>query len=361
MKKTLFTLAACSTFCTFSNAQSSVVLYGIVDAFVGKITTTNRVGAAAETKLSQNVVNGSGMSSSRWGMRGKEDLGGGLSAVFVLEGGYDLSTGASANLTPQGTSLFSRQALVGLNGGFGSLSLGRQYTAYYNLRSATNNIYNTNLFATTNTVWGVGVQDYQSLPSNSVAYMSKSYSGFSGGLSYAFGENKTATAPAEKNASILLRYASGPLLVGVAHQREKQVAGGNFYGTSTGGVAPPVTVGETRKYSVVAASYDFGVLSITGGYNIAKSETRKDKEFQAGVVVPFGAAALAAGYSRTESRGAGIRDLEGTGISLLGTYALSKRTNLYAGVINVKRQTGATAAVTNNKMQTYALGLRQTF
>ncbi|WP_415838379.1 porin, partial [Polaromonas hydrogenivorans] len=362
MKKTLIALAALGAMAGVAHAQSTVTLYGVADAYVGQVTTKTQVGAAAETRLSQNVVNGSGLSSSRWGLRGAEDLGGGLSAVFTLEGAFDISTGAVATIAPQGNTLFGRQAFVGLKGGFGTVSLGRHTTAYDTLRGITNNIYNSPTFATTASVWGVGVQDYQVRASNSVAYTSPDFAGISGAVVYGLGENKTATTDAENSASLHIKYANGPLLVGYAHQREKQVAGGNFFGTSTGVPAPVTTVTDTRKYNSLGASYNFGVANLTGGYNTAKSNTRKDKEYQLGVSVPFGAAALAAGYSRAKSEGAaGLAALKGTGFTLLGTYNLSKRTTAYAAVINTKRESGTTAAFTTTKVLTSAVGIRHTF
>ena len=366
MKKTLIALAALGAMAGVAQAQSSVTLYGVADAFVGRITTKTQVGAAAESKLSQSVVNGSGLSSSRWGLRGTEDLGGGMSAVFTLESGFDISTGANANPAAQGNTLFGRQAFVGLAGGFGTVSLGRQYTAYDALRGATNNTYDSNTFATTGTVWKTGVADYQNRASNSIAYTSPTFGGVSGAVVYGLGENKTATTSAENNASLHIKYANGPLLVGYAYQREKQIAGGNYFGANTTAVpaplpAPAVTATESRKYNLLGATYDFGVAKLVGGYNTAKNGTRDDKEYQFGVSVPFGAAALAAGYSRSKSEGSGLADLKGTGFSLLGTYSLSKRTTAYAGVTNTKVETAPTAGFTTTKVLTVATGLRHTF
>ncbi len=362
MKKTLIALAALGAMAGVAQAQSSVTLYGVADAFVGQVTTKTQVGGA-ETKLSQNVINGSGLSSSRWGLRGTEDLGGGMSAVFALESGFDISTGANANPAAQGNTLFGRQAFVGLAGGFGTVSLGRQYTAYDALRGATNNTYDSNTFATTGTVWGVGVQDYQNRASNSIAYTSPTVGGVSGGFVYGLGENKTTTASAENSASLHIKYANGPLLVGYAHQREKQVAGSNYFGSTANAPTPAVGVAttETRRYNLLGATYDFGVAKLAAGYNTAKNGTRDDKEYEFGVSMPFGAAALAAGYSRAKSEGAGLPNLKGTGYSLLGTYSLSKRTTAYAGVTNTKRESAPTAGFTTTKVLTSAAGIRHTF
>ena len=368
-----------------AHAQSSVTLYGLVDAYIGQ-TSTQRTSTVANpptaltvaannaAKLKQNVVNGSGQNNSRWGMRGTEDLGGGMKALFVLEGGFQPDTGAFATISNQGGGLFGRQAWVGLSSGFGTVGLGRQYPAYDDLRGATNMIYDSN-FATTAAVWGTGLQDYQNRSSNSIKYTSPDFAGFSGAVTYGLGENKTATTDAENVAAIHVKYANGPLLVGFAHQREKQVAGGQLFiptttigataSTVIAGVTTPTvaTFNATRKYNLLGASYDFGVAKLTAQYNQAKGETSattsaKDKEFNVGVSVPFGAAALAAGYSRSKSDAAGNNN-RGTGVSLLGTYALSKRTNLYTGFLVTKVESAN--AATETKASTFGLGVKHLF
>ena len=366
MKKTLIALAALGAMAGVAHAQSSVTLYGLVDAYVGQTSTeiTSTVAGASRAKLKQNVVNGSGQNNSRWGMRGTEDLGGGMKGLFVLEGGFQPDTGASATVSNQGGSLFGRQAWVGLSSGFGTVGLGRQYPAYDDLRGATNMIYDSN-FATTGTVWGTGLQDYQNRSSNAIKYTSPDFAGFSGAVTYGLGENKTATTDAESVASIHVKYANGPLLVGFAHQTEKQVistANSLFVSLA------PATVNSTRKYNMVGASYDFGVAKITAQYNQAKGQqinttaSASDKEVNVGVSVPFGAAAIAAGLSRAKSEGSGVGNggtNKGTGVSLLGTYALSKRTNLYTGFLVTKVETANAATAT--KASTFGLGVKHLF
>ncbi len=363
MKKTLLALATLSAIAGTAQAQSSVTLYGLVDAFVGQ-TTTETTGATPVGKLTQTVVNSSGQNNSRWGLRGTEDLGAGLKAVFGLEGGFSTDTGANATISNQGGGLFGRTTFVGLSGDFGTVTVGRLYPAYDDLRGATNMIYDTN-FATTSTVWGTGVRDYQNRSSNAVKYVSPVFSGFSGAISYGVGENKTATTDAESVTAIHVKYANGPLLVGYAYQAEKQVAGGNLFGAGAviGTPATAVAFSSNRKYNLLGASYDLGVVKLVGQYNTAKGETSatasaSDKEYQVGVVVPFGAAAVAAGYSRSKSDATNNNNT-GTGLSILGTYALSKRTNLYTGYLATKVQN--TNGRNEVKASTLGLGVKHLF
>src|SRR5215469_1174898 len=115
MKIKIFSTAAVVAFSGYAHAQSSVTLYGIVDD--GFNFVTNSGGAHL-----YSLVSG-GIQSSRWGLRGNEDLGGGLSSVFVLENGFDLNSGKLG----QGGLEFGRQAYAGLSSRYGTVTFGRQY------------------------------------------------------------------------------------------------------------------------------------------------------------------------------------------------------------------------------------------
>jgi len=359
MKKSLIALAVLAA-SGAAMAQSSVTLYGIADAYVGSNKT--EVGGVGQR---QTAVNTSGVNGSRWGLKGAEDLGGGMKAIFQLESGFSLDTGVSA----QQGQLFGRQAFVGLQSNFGTVSLGRQYTAYDNLQAATNQNYDAFTFnarngsgASNGGVAANGIQDYTSRANNSIAYTSPSFGGFSGAVVYSFGENKNAPATttpafagnvngdATDNASVHIKYANGPILVGYAYQQEKLLAVAGAQ--------------DKNKYNLVGGSYDFGVAKLTASYNTVKNNVLKDKEGQIGVSVPFGAAAISAGYARSKSEGLGI-ERTGKGYSILGTYDLSKRTRLYAGAQNTKAFIPTAAAALNTVAQTetttYGLGVRHSF
>ena len=116
MKKTLMVAALTGVFATAAHAQSSVTLYGLIDA---GITYTNNQQGHSNWKATSGSVNG-----SRWGLRGSEDLGGGLKAIFTLENGFSIMNGTNG----QGGREFGRQAFVGLSSDqFGAVTLGRQY------------------------------------------------------------------------------------------------------------------------------------------------------------------------------------------------------------------------------------------
>lgn len=125
MKKQ-FAGLACATLSATAMAQTSgVTLYGVADANLEY--TTNNAAAGSSSGHSKLAVSSGGMSPSRWGMRGTEDLGGGKQAIFALESGFTIDDGKSA----QGGRLFGRQAWVGLRDGSQQLTLGRQYTPLF--------------------------------------------------------------------------------------------------------------------------------------------------------------------------------------------------------------------------------------
>ena len=339
MKKSLIALAVLAA-SGAAMAQSSVTLYGRLDASIGQ-TTTESTGTA---EVKQTALDQSNLNTTFWGLKGTEDLGGGLKANFKLEAGFELDTGKSTG------TLFERTATVGLSGGFGAVNLGRQYTAYDALRVATNNVWDSNM-ATTGAVWATGVADYKNRIDNSIRYDSPVFSGFSGSVAYGLGENEDVAGvnigDATDNVSVHIKYAAGPLLVGYAHQEEK--------------LATLTATQVTNKYDLFGASYDFGVAKLVGSYNQADNDTYEDEEYQVGVSVPFGAFTVAAGYSNASSKRAGFADLDSDGYTLVGTYDLSKRTTLYAGYKQADVEKHTAGGISTVETSTYAMGVRHTF
>lgn len=328
---------AASTF-----AQSSVTLYGIADAFVGQKSTGT--GAA---KVKRNVVDSDGLANSRWGLRGSEDLGGGLTANFQFESLFDITTGATTQVAtaPAATStqLFSSQAWVGLSGSFGTVRLGRQVTPFHSYVGQINNLYDATAFSTTGTVWGLGnLPNYFGRFDNSVSYETPSLGGVIAKVAHGFGEDKTALVTGSKNTSLNIKYTRGPLLVGYSFQQQGGIVGTN-----------------TTKYNLVGGAYDFGVARLVAAYNTARRDSIRDEEWQTGVSVPFGAASIAVGYGRSKGEINSASANKGVGYSLLGTYDMSKRTRLYTGL---RKTTAKNAAgTTTNETSTYGVGVIHRF
>src|ERR1700738_1089878 len=123
MKKTFLALGVVGLTTGVAHAQSSVTLYGLIDAGLTYVTN-ERVGTTGTTGHSNFAMTDGSINRSRWGLRGSEDLGGGLKAIFTLENGFTIKNGALG----QNSRMFGRQAFVGLaSDQFGTVTLGRQY------------------------------------------------------------------------------------------------------------------------------------------------------------------------------------------------------------------------------------------
>jgi predicted porin len=356
MKKTLVALATLAA--TASFAQSSVTMYGWADMWFGQ--TTTGIGAG---KLSQTRLNSGGINGSRFGLRGSEDLGGGMAANFVFENGFSLDTGvtstsnagvltggaAAGSATPAAAAgtvdaIFGRQAFVGLSGGFGNVRLGRQYSAYDDLRGGTDTLGHSSFSSTVaNGAWeNVGLH-YTFRVNNMMRYETPNMGGFSAAVGYGLGENKTATRSADSVTSMHARYANGPIVAGLALQTEKN-------GTAL----------TSLKNTLFAGSYDLGAAKINLGINNASATGGlKDKEFQAGVTVPLGATSVALAYGSSKASTAGVTTAKGTTLGLQAIYSLSKRTSVYGGLVNTDIKNGA--GVKTNKLAVTAVGLRHNF
>lgn len=339
MKKSLIALAVISA-TGAAMAQSSVELFGRLD--VGYSSNSVKVdgvksymaGTNTSAGSTQQGINSSNLNTQFWGLRGTEDLGGGLKAMFMLQSNFNTDTGAL------GGQMFDREAWLGLSGGFGTVKLGRNYTAYDTVRAATNHTLNSNINVTS-VVSGVGVADFALRNSNSIRYEAPKMGGFNAAVSYGFGENKTTAESSRDTTSLALWYTEGPLLVAFGHQREEDTAANG-----------------DRKYTMVGGSYNFGIASLTGSYETSKQLGRKDKNYQFGVNVPMGAFSFHVGYADGQTKDGGVK-ADSSGYALVGTYALSKRTTAYAGYESTKVENNAGTSTT--KVTNLALGLRHTF
>jgi predicted porin len=264
MKKSLLALAALGAFAGVAHAQSSVTLYGIVDE--GFNINTN-AGGKHLYNLSSGVLQG-----SRWGLRGTEDLGGGLKAIFVLENGFDTNTGKLG----QGGLLFGRQAFVGLSSNYGSITLGRQYD------SAVDYVGPLEV----GDQWGGYItahpgdldnlnNDYR--VNNSIKFTSNNYNGLTFGGLYSLGGVAGETGR-NQIFSLGAGYANGPLVLGAAYLNARNPAV-SFFGNNTSTPTPsavtsPVIAGYTsaNTYQVIAAggAYTFGAATIGGTYSNTK-------------------------------------------------------------------------------------------
>jgi predicted porin len=203
MKKQVIALAVSAAFAAPVFAQTTVTLYGLIDE---GFDYTNSVGGKSLSELQSGYAQG-----SRWGLKGTEDLGGGLKAVFQLENGFNVNNGKLG----QGGLMFGRQAYVGLsNDTYGTVTVGRQYDSLvdYLAQTTANGNWAGYLFSHP---YDNDNTDNSFRVNNTVKYASPSFAGFQAGGTYSF-SNDTNFAN-NRQYSIGGQYANGGLLVAAAY------------------------------------------------------------------------------------------------------------------------------------------------
>jgi predicted porin len=357
-------------------AQSSVTMYGIVDAGLVYQSSQTSLGSTvnghSNVKLGQNIWNG-----NRLGFKGLEDLGGGTLAVFTLESGFNLLSGTQQFANAG----FSRQAFVGLtNASYGTLTAGRQYTSYYSLVGP----YGPTTWLTG--YFGAHAGDIDNLDviyrvNNSLVYKSPAFYGLTVSGSYSPGAVPGSFSRGS-SWSAALRYSSGPLGVAAGVERfNNSTLGGGAWGansTLNSGGQPGVSA-LTNGYQTAAAQQRFavaGAYALSAAWNVsvsysnvqyipgAGSAYRDEAIFNTfGAVLHFRvtvAADLAAGYSITRATKANsiASAAQYEQFNLAESYNLSARTMLYAlqGFQRARGQTLGTAGAGNVINATATIG-----
>jgi predicted porin len=262
--KKIVILMALTCLAEAAQAQSSVTLYGVAD---DGITYTNNQGGHANYQTFSG-----GLGGSKFGLLGSEDLGGGTSAIFQLESGYDLNSG---KLGYNGR-LFGRQAYVGLSGNYGSVRLGRQYDFMVtNLQPLTSSLaFGGSLSSHAGDVDGI----WGTYPvNNTVKYVSPTYRGITAGALYSFG-GVAGSVGASRQYGFGLSYANGPLKLAAAYLYVNNPAVTRFDGATaataggafTNPVANPIYSGYATAQSMetlgVGGNYQFGATTLGALY-----------------------------------------------------------------------------------------------
>jgi predicted porin len=354
MKQKLAALAVLAA-CGAVHAQSSVTLFGVLDA-----TLAYGQGEGGDKIQLTN----SGTSSSRLGIRGSEDLGGGLSASFWLEAGInnDDGQGAATNSNNQASGAgagvngrqgltFNRRSTVSLAGSWGELRLGRDYTGHYRNRTDMDPFGTLGVGNSQANVGTLGGQT-STRASNAIGYFLPSgLGGFLGQAQVYFGENLGGT-PTEDDGSgysLRLAYAAGGLLVSGAFATQ-QFAAGDIVSTNLGAI------------------YDFKMVKLMGAVYRDKTESAvsfSGEGYIVGGIVPVGSGEFKLAFSRYGSD-AGLEP-ETKKLALGYVHNLSKRTALYATYARVTNSGGATTALNgsvtgpNQDSSGFDLGLRHSF
>ena len=419
MKKTWVALAVAGAFVAgTAQAQSSVTLYGILDVnymWQEGPAVTSQAGVTPRViqQESWSAINGGHQSGNRWGLRGSEDLGGGMSAIFTLESGFDIDRGTSgqtyagqgnlcqnsttgvitavtppqtcptgttaisgATATSASTRLFGRQAFAGISTGMGAVVAGRLAT----FSSGTGSF---DMFGRVDPfLTGFGLASLGSTfisanalrIDNAIAYQSPKFAGFQAGIGYSTRVDGTELAPSGYNSSgwiSAVNWEAGPFFVSVTYDA---VDGGDII---TGGSRP------NQKHLQVGGTFDLGPLRFHAAYadqsNIGAVPNAQvgsgtfvtlpagfdydNTAWMLGLTWKLGAFTLMGSYQASNADGrtiAGVNFEPDYNVYGVGaTYNLSRRTNLYASYAS--RDANGTLLDNTFNFKQLALGMRHLF
>jgi len=399
MKKSLLALATLGAFAGAAQAQSSVSVYGVMDASYTGIESNVTTTAGAKTTVSnRNTVNGDGgLSTSRLGFRGVEDLGGGLSAQFVLE--YDLinigtgGTGDAGAQNASGTSGAStstsrgfgpRYSYIGLSDkALGTLRLGRQETPIHgvvagNLAGGANNVLGS-LYSSLDSVnqltaaQSPAVRPHDVFVDNAVTFISNNMNGVTVQLQTA----QNAHSASQTTPSAGTQVSGGS--IGYTGVKNLNVG----FGYLVSGVTTANTSNIKRTTSALGANYDFGVAKLfvvhtnnkIESLNLLTNKVLGDTKLtEVGVNAPLskvinvfgsyftGTRSTQSGSTSVVASNTGVSSAaDAKGFQLGTTYAFSKRTTAYGiyGTQEIKGKNEANGAKVDGTM--FSLGLRHSF
>jgi predicted porin len=364
MKKSLIALAALSAFATAAQAQSSVTVYGVVDMGYGsKDYSNNNYTAGANGTVQQ--VQGGALSSQRLGFRGTEDLGGGLTANFVMES----TAGADTNLSN------GREYRVGLSSKtMGSLEIGKSKTVSqlmmerYTAGGANNWVGEAWNYGADTTDFGSGVAKVEQLPvkdftqdrATGFHYNSPVMSGIAVGLTYANTTNKDQNGAASLNTKSVLQD------IALVYTGVQNLSIGVSQGTEKSRAAT-ATAETTDKVTQFGASYVFGPATVYGQYVKAENESTAGAQTRALDGTQFGVKyavnakvtlhAQMGSVDEESTAGTKTHDRESTQFG--AQYAFSKRTTGY--VMYGTQESKLLSSGVTNEVKGYVAGVRHSF
>ena len=325
MKKSLLALAVLGAFAGAASAQTNVTIYGVADVGIQRTDTS---ATSSTWSLNSGIWSG-----SRIGFKGSEDLGGGLSAIFQLENGFAIDTGALGTAN----TLFNRQAFVGLKGGFGAVTLGRQYSPYH-IALDTIDPFETGLAGDTTRLFASHLTTgYPIRVSNAIVYAAPAMGGLSASLIYGLGETAGSVSD-NSQLGVGAGYANGPLNVQFAYHTTNVTAAG---------------VDTDHSTVLLGGKFNFGVAALHAGFADNKNEfaggSNKARNYLLGVSAPVGAGKLLASWVRNDLRSGNATDADQYALGY--THGLSKRTDLYTSFARTNVDVGADVNVFNVGMR----------
>lgn len=397
MRKRVLAIAALGSAVVMPvHAQSTVTLYGLIDEGLQFNTNNKNVvkGRNVGGRL-WNLDSLAGPSGSRWGMKGSEDLGGGLKAVFTLESGVNLNSGNFG----QGGTEFGRQAFVGLaSKQFGSVLLGRQY-------DSVNDYIGYMTFGLAG--YGSGLAHpgdidnttHESRSNNTIKYISPDFNGLTFGGTVTVG-GVAGSVSTSSGYSGGLGYRRGPVSLGVVYEMFRNPSNaGAILNSNANAVAPATTTNygslnsgylagtnPASSWQVIGAagSYNFGTVTLAGawtnvrygnigrfnGASAAFNDVEVNGMYQLNPAVFF---SLAYNYLKGNAVRGDLGDQTYHQLSAMADYTVSKRTDVYFTatyqIASGTNSTGAPAVAdislvgdsSNNHQALFRLGLRHRF
>lgn len=339
MKKSLLAVAVAAALPAFAYAQTNVTMYGIGDVSVASVKSGNP-GTRNTIRIDSGVN-----STSRWGIRGTEDLGGGLRAFFNLEAGVTWDDGQAAGLN------FQRRSFVGLGNAAGQVLLGRDYTpTFWSLLAS--DTFGYGLWGNTLSYAGFYAVRY----SNQVQAKTASMGGLEVYAAYSFGENSSSATPSSAGSGmdIAAVYNKAPLMLTGAYQVNKNAAGKDQKVTSLGG------------------GLTMGPFGMKAGYSQSDSKDQggvKIKMLNAGATMNVGAGQLLGQVIQMKNDSTGGK---GTTLGVAYTHPLSKRTNLHFSAASHRNNNAGTFGINTSATSAgtitagadpaaFAIGVRHTF
>lgn len=300
-------------------AQSNVTLYGRMDLAV---ETVRFSGAPTGSRSVSQVTN----DGSRFGVRGTEDLGGGLRALFNLEAAVSADTGLTGN------PFWGRQCWMGLgSAAMGDVLLGRNYSPM------DDDAWYFDAFQYAGNAAAYQIQKYTARINNSVKYISPKFGGAQIRLLYGLAENDSKSPPVGRTYSANIGYFSGPVAAKAAVQ--KMVMAGSAPGTTF-----------DRRDTYVGASYDFRVLRTSLVYFNRKDTGVADyTSLIGGVNIPVGSNGddVRANFGRVKQG-----SMKSSTFGIGYWHPMSKRTFVYAAY-NHNHNDGGSNLI-NFQMPSYA-------
>lgn len=306
-------------------ASAQVAVYGIVDTAVQNYDG----GASKLTRANDNLL-----ATSRLGFKGEENLGGGLRAVFTLEGKLTPSTGTFGSTTTN--QVFDREATVGLAGGFGEIRVGRQDVSYaQDIDTGLSQAGNFGNFAVNGTDFQLGADQ-----SSVIKYTTPAFAGFTAQVGRATNAAGTTTDANADQTSYHVKFEQGAFKAHVGYQK-----------------TDAATAVAERDFTAYGVSYDLGVAAVSYVYgegDVSTTGTVKSKGHVASVKVPLANGFAAHGVYAIAKDGAQAADGQGKGYTVALTKALSKRTTVYGAYTAVDNEASSSMTMTGATAPTAA-------